>query len=125
MVRGALFQRWAVLEANASKAGIEKENFKPKFFNKVGARRPGDPDEFGALCAFLCSQQAAYITAQNILVDGGLYPGTLCCVLTPLIFERFGRVSGSSVHGTFDFLNKLILYILGNPNLLTKEGFLS
>lgn len=33
------------------------------------------PDEFGAVCAFLCSQQAAYITAQNVLMDGGLYPG--------------------------------------------------
>ena len=43
----------------------------------MGAKRPGEPDEFGATCAFLCSQQAAYITAQNILMDGGLYPGTL------------------------------------------------
>jgi len=37
---------------------------------------PPGPGEFGAACAFLCSQHAAYITAQNILVDGGLYPGT-------------------------------------------------
>jgi 3-oxoacyl-[acyl-carrier protein] reductase len=68
---------WSVLEASARGAGIEKEDFDRQFFSKVGARRPGDPDEFGALCAFLCSQQAAYITAQNILMDGGLYPGTL------------------------------------------------
>jgi 3-oxoacyl-[acyl-carrier protein] reductase len=40
------------------------------------ARRFGRPDEFGATCAFLCSAQAGYITGQNILVDGGAYPGT-------------------------------------------------
>ena len=34
------------------------------------------PDEFGATCAFLCSVQAGYITGQNILIDGGAYPGT-------------------------------------------------
>jgi 3-oxoacyl-[acyl-carrier protein] reductase len=39
-------------------------------------RRFGDPDEFGATCAFLCSAQAGYITGQNILIDGGAYPGT-------------------------------------------------
>lgn len=38
--------------------------------------RFGAPDEFGAACAFLCSQQAAYFTGQNILIDGGNYPGT-------------------------------------------------
>ncbi len=40
------------------------------------ARRLGNPDEFGALCAFLCSQQAGYINGQNLLIDGGGYPGT-------------------------------------------------
>ncbi|MGN1055384.1 MAG: SDR family oxidoreductase, partial [Comamonas sp.] len=34
------------------------------------------PEEFGAICAFLCSQQAGYMTGQNILPDGGLYSGT-------------------------------------------------
>jgi 3-oxoacyl-[acyl-carrier protein] reductase len=68
---------WSVLDANAKATGIEKDEFDRLFFSKVGARRPGDPDEFGAVCAFLCSQQAAYITAQNILMDGGLYPGVV------------------------------------------------
>jgi 3-oxoacyl-[acyl-carrier protein] reductase len=68
---------WSVLEAGAKAAGMEPGPFNEKMFSKVGARRPGDPDEFGAICAFLCSQQAAYITAQNILMDGGLFPGTL------------------------------------------------
>lgn len=40
------------------------------------ARRFGDPLEFGRLCAFLCSAHTGYITGQNILIDGGAYPGT-------------------------------------------------
>ncbi|QOG21896.1 MULTISPECIES: SDR family oxidoreductase [Bradyrhizobium] len=40
------------------------------------SKRFGHPDEFGATCAFLCSAQASYITGQNILIDGGAYPGT-------------------------------------------------
>jgi 3-oxoacyl-[acyl-carrier protein] reductase len=39
-------------------------------------KRFGHPDEFGAACAFLCSAQAGYLTGQNILIDGGAYPGT-------------------------------------------------
>jgi 3-oxoacyl-[acyl-carrier protein] reductase len=42
----------------------------------VPARRFGTADEFGAACAFLCSAQAGYITGQNVLMDGGAYPGT-------------------------------------------------
>jgi 3-oxoacyl-[acyl-carrier protein] reductase len=38
--------------------------------------RFGTPAEFGALCAYLCSIHAAYITGQNLLIDGGAYPGT-------------------------------------------------
>jgi 3-oxoacyl-[acyl-carrier protein] reductase len=40
------------------------------------ARRFGDPAEFGDACAYLCSAQAAFITGQNLLMDGGAYPGT-------------------------------------------------
>jgi 3-oxoacyl-[acyl-carrier protein] reductase len=42
----------------------------------IPARRFGTPGEFGAACAFLCSRHAGYITGQNILTDGGAYPGT-------------------------------------------------
>ena len=42
----------------------------------IPAGRFGQPDEFGAFCAFLCSAQASYLTGQNILLDGGAYPGT-------------------------------------------------
>ena len=41
------------------------------------AGRIGDPAEFGEACAYLCSAQAGFITAQNILLDGGAYPGAL------------------------------------------------
>jgi 3-oxoacyl-[acyl-carrier protein] reductase len=40
------------------------------------AGRVGDPDELGAACAFLCSRHAGYISGQNLLMDGGLYPGS-------------------------------------------------
>ena len=39
-------------------------------------QRFGSPAEFGALCAFICSAHAGYITGQNLLLDGGAYPGT-------------------------------------------------
>jgi 3-oxoacyl-[acyl-carrier protein] reductase len=42
----------------------------------VPARRIGDPAELGDACAWLCSRQAGYITGQNLLLDGGQFPGT-------------------------------------------------
>ena len=43
----------------------------------IPAQRFGVPEEFGQLCAYLCSAQASYITGQNLLIDGGAFPGTL------------------------------------------------
>ena len=42
----------------------------------IPAGRFGTPEEFGAICAFLCSAHAGYMTGQNVLADGGAYPGT-------------------------------------------------
>jgi 3-oxoacyl-[acyl-carrier protein] reductase len=42
----------------------------------IPAQRFGSAEEFGAVCAFLCSLQAGYLTGQNILLDGGAYPGS-------------------------------------------------
>ena len=42
----------------------------------IPAQRFGTPEEFGAICAFLCSQHAGYMNGQNVLADGGAYPGT-------------------------------------------------
>jgi 3-oxoacyl-[acyl-carrier protein] reductase len=43
----------------------------------IPAKRFGDPAEFGAACAFLCSAHAGYITGQSLLIDGGAFPGVL------------------------------------------------
>jgi len=43
----------------------------------IPAGRYGDPAEFGDACAFLCSAQAGFMTGQNLVLDGGIYPGTL------------------------------------------------
>jgi 3-oxoacyl-[acyl-carrier protein] reductase len=43
---------------------------------KIPAQRFGTPEEFGAICAFLCSTHAGYMTGQNVLADGGAFPGT-------------------------------------------------
>ncbi|HZW21256.1 SDR family oxidoreductase [Noviherbaspirillum sp.] len=43
---------------------------------QIPAQRFGNPAEFGAVCAFLCSVHASYMTGQNVLLDGGNYPGT-------------------------------------------------
>src|SRR5512139_915348 len=40
------------------------------------AGRFGTPEEFGAVCAFVCSAHAGYLVGQNLLIDGGQYPGT-------------------------------------------------
>lgn len=47
------------------------------FEQKIPAKRFGTAEEFGAFCAFFCSGHASYMTGQNVLLDGGLYGGTL------------------------------------------------
>ena len=42
----------------------------------MAAQRLGQPAEFGAICAFLCSVHAGYMNGQNVLADGGAYPGS-------------------------------------------------
>jgi 3-oxoacyl-[acyl-carrier protein] reductase len=60
----------------AAKAGKTVEQVMAARSGTIPARRFGTADEFGAVCAFMCSAQAAYLTGQNILLDGGAYPGT-------------------------------------------------
>jgi 3-oxoacyl-[acyl-carrier protein] reductase len=60
--------------AQASGRSIEEVMQERKRTNPAG--RFGDPHEFGEACAFLCGAQAGYITGQNLLLDGGAYPGT-------------------------------------------------
>lgn len=64
----------ANLEGNAKRQNITFEQSRTNRMNGVPAKRFGSREEFGATCAFLCSAQAGYITGQNILIDGGVYP---------------------------------------------------
>ena len=64
------------LEGRARATGRPYDEVRDAAMNGLPAGRFGDPREFGAICAFLCSVQAGYIAGQNVLVDGGAYPGT-------------------------------------------------
>ena len=61
----------------AQKAGTDADTAAAASRDRIPARRFGDPQEFGAACAFLCSAHAGYITGQSLLLDGGAYPGIL------------------------------------------------
>jgi len=61
----------------ADASGAELSTVQASARRRIPAGRFGTPDEFGAMCAFLCSGRAGYITGQNILLDGGEFPGLL------------------------------------------------
>ena len=63
--------------AAAKRGNVSVEEARRERIGTVPARRIGDPAEFGAACAFLCSAHAGYIIGQNLLIDGGVYPGTM------------------------------------------------
>jgi len=64
------------LRGMASKSGQSLEQVAQARRMQAPAQRFGTAQEFGALCAFVCSAQAGFLTGQNLLVDGGVYPGT-------------------------------------------------
>jgi 3-oxoacyl-[acyl-carrier protein] reductase len=64
------------MTARANAAGISVEAAAAAARETVPTGRVGDAAEFGAACAFLCSVHAGYIVGQNVLMDGGAYPGT-------------------------------------------------
>ena len=66
----------ATVNAAATKAGKSVDELRTAQQAQIPAGRYGTAQEFGAICAFLCSQQAGYMTGQNVLADGGAYPGT-------------------------------------------------
>lgn len=63
-------------ETTAQKSGQSMEDVLSEWRREEAMGRFGTPQEFGAACAFLCSAQASYINGQNLLLDGGTYPGT-------------------------------------------------
>ncbi|WP_293708780.1 MULTISPECIES: SDR family oxidoreductase [unclassified Stenotrophomonas] len=64
------------LDASARKLQQPLDEVAARRRAAIPAGRFGTADEFGAACAFLCSVHAGYITGQNLLIDGGAYPGT-------------------------------------------------
>jgi 3-oxoacyl-[acyl-carrier protein] reductase len=64
------------MQGAAAKSGGNFDEAWNKRRHAIPAQRFGTAQEFGAVCAFLCSEQAGYLTGQNILLDGGTYPGT-------------------------------------------------
>lgn len=62
------------IEGNAKRQNISFDQAKANRIATVPAKRFGTADEFGAACAFLCSTQAGYLTGQNVLIDGGVFP---------------------------------------------------
>jgi 3-oxoacyl-[acyl-carrier protein] reductase len=66
----------AVLQGSAQSSGQSVDAIRAARMAANPARRFGSAQEFGATCAFLCSVHAGYINAQNVLMDGGAYPGT-------------------------------------------------
>ncbi|MCW5621373.1 MAG: SDR family oxidoreductase [Burkholderiales bacterium] len=65
------------IDAMARQSGKPVEQVAQDRIKTIPAGRFGDPQEFGQLCAYICSAQASFITGQNFLIDGGAYPGTL------------------------------------------------
>jgi 3-oxoacyl-[acyl-carrier protein] reductase len=61
----------------AAARGVGIEEIRAEDEAAIPAKRFGTPREFGKACAFLCSSHAGYITGQNLLIDGGAYPGVL------------------------------------------------
>lgn len=68
-----LASNFSVAAARAGKTVDEVRNARRQ---ALPAGRFGDPAEFGAACAYLCSALSGYVTGQNFLIDGGAYPGT-------------------------------------------------
>ena len=64
------------MSARAKSTGKSIEETMTLAKGAVPAGRFGSAAEFGDVCAFLCSAQAGYLVGQNILLDGGAYPGT-------------------------------------------------
>jgi 3-oxoacyl-[acyl-carrier protein] reductase len=57
--------------------GIDYEEARARQVASIAARRLGDPAEFGASCAFLCSVTSGFISGQNLHLDGGSYPALI------------------------------------------------
>jgi 3-oxoacyl-[acyl-carrier protein] reductase len=66
-----------VIDARVKKQGSSEQKVRGDMAASIPMGRLGFADDFGPICAFLCSRRADYITAQNIAVDGGLVRGLM------------------------------------------------
>ena len=66
----------SMMQGTADKTGQSVQSLADARRKNIPAGRFGTPEEFGAICAFLCSVHAGYMTGQNVLADGGAYSGT-------------------------------------------------
>jgi 3-oxoacyl-[acyl-carrier protein] reductase len=64
-------------KVDAGARGISEEDARQARMQSVPAGRFGTSEEFGAACAWLCSDKAGFVIGQNILLDGGAFPGAL------------------------------------------------
>ena len=67
----------AIQEGAAQQQGVPVDTIAQHVRDGIPAGRFGEPPEFGAACAFLCSAGSGFITGQSLLIDGGAYPGIL------------------------------------------------
>jgi 3-oxoacyl-[acyl-carrier protein] reductase len=66
----------SAMDVRAKQAGKSVDEARQAVMAAIPAGRFGNITEFGAVCAFVCSVHASYLVGQNILLDGGAYPGT-------------------------------------------------
>jgi 3-oxoacyl-[acyl-carrier protein] reductase len=64
-------------ERFAAARGVAVDEFRERAAKDIPARRFGQPEEFGAYAAFLCGVNAGFVTGQNLMLDGGQYPGLI------------------------------------------------
>ncbi|MFM9884777.1 MAG: SDR family oxidoreductase [Burkholderiales bacterium] len=62
-------------ERMMKESGITYDEARKRIAASIAAKRLGHPKEFGDACAYLCSDQASFISGQNLQIDGGSYPG--------------------------------------------------
>jgi 3-oxoacyl-[acyl-carrier protein] reductase len=66
-----------MIERRAKLDGVSLEDARQTISDTIAAKRFGTPEEFGSICAYLCSDLAGFISGQNVQVDGGTYPGLM------------------------------------------------
>jgi len=64
----------AIFVTAAKRDNTTPDQVRAQRIASIPARRIGQPEEFGAACAFLCSAHAGFITGHNLLIDGGAFP---------------------------------------------------